>query len=77
MLLELLKGRHGVLKSSVVAEFSVALDVLEDWEQDGEDAASPESLEPDHIKWVENLVSQEFFFSDELSSGEALSSQEE
>jgi len=72
MCFELLNSTQGILKSSVMAEFSVALDLLEDWEEDSENAATPESFKTNDIEWVKNFISKKFFFGNELAASEAL-----
>lgn len=74
MSLEFLKSGSGVFKSAVVAKFTVALNLLENWQEDSEDAASPESFKSNDIKWIKDFVSKKFFLGDKLASCEALSS---
>jgi hypothetical protein len=75
VILELLNSRDGILKSAVVTKFSIAFNILEDWQKDSKHTASPEAFKTNNIEWVERVSSKKFLLSYELSSSEALSSQ--
>ena len=45
-------GVERVFKSAVVAKRSIALHLLEDRQENGEDAAAPETFHADNEEWV-------------------------
>ena len=70
MFAHLLESKGCVFKLAVGAKSVCALDLLEDWQQDGVVTASPEAFQSDHVERVNVVFGQKFLFNNELTSGE-------
>ena len=77
MIFEVLKGCSSVFKSSSVAKLAGALNLLENWEKNSENAHSPEAFESNNVQWVKRCTHEYFLFRDKLSSSKALSQEEQ
>lgn len=60
----------------MMAQFSVTLNVLENWEQQGKDSTAKESFHTNYVKWVELGVTEDLLFCHELASSKTLSKEE-
>jgi len=57
MILEIINCHQRVFKLAIMAELSRAFNVLEHWQEDSEDAASPETLKTNNVEWIKGSSS--------------------